>query len=176
MSQGLDIDIMMNSSTMLRFHDFSDAEDLEILGEMEKPTMAQIGVNYDRKGRSGTSAIINFSRQNPKASENLQEDLIGEVIDIDNTPVFRNISDCSPFLLDWGVGEDYATRKFRMSKPFPGHYTKLQPTGAPRREETQAAGAASQSQGRAELKVEEWRRSRRSSVEETQAQRLPAGK
>lgn len=109
---------------MLRFHDFSGASDLEILGEMEKATMAQIGVNYDRRGRSGTSAMINYSRQNTKASENLQEDLIGEVIDIDDTPAFRNIGDCSPFLLDWGGSGwcwlDYATRKSRMNKPFPG--------------------------------------------------------
>ncbi|KAL2527290.1 shortage in chiasmata 1 [Abeliophyllum distichum] len=115
--QGLDTDMMLNSSTMSRFHDFPDAKDLKILDEMEKPTMAQIGVNYPR-WRSGASATNNFSRKNTKASANLQETLIGEVIDIDDTPAFRNFSDRSPLLLD---GEkDYAGRKSRMSKPSSG--------------------------------------------------------
>lgn len=126
-SQDIDADMMksfdadmMKSIDKSSVHDFPLAKGLQISDEREKPWMPPIDIDCSPRWRSATTLKNNFSRQSIKSTGILQGNSTGEVIDVEDTPAFRekfsvaNSSSFSPILLD--VEKDYAARNSRMNK------------------------------------------------------------
>ncbi|PIN18275.1 hypothetical protein CDL12_09056 [Handroanthus impetiginosus] len=122
-SQKIDADMMKKSIDRSSLHNFPLADALQISDETEKPCMTQIDIGCSPRWRSGTATKNHFSRQSVKVTGAPQENFAGEVLDVEDTPAFRenfsavNSSSFSPSLLD--VEKDYAARNSRMGKrPF----------------------------------------------------------
>ncbi|PIN17143.1 hypothetical protein CDL12_10201 [Handroanthus impetiginosus] len=122
-SQKIDADMMKKSIDRSSLYNFPLADALQISDETEKPCMTQIDIDCSPRWRSGTATKNHFSRQSVKVTGAPQENFAGEVLDVEDTPAFRenfsavNSSGFSPSLLD--VEKDYAARNSRMGKrPF----------------------------------------------------------
>ncbi|KAI3458156.1 hypothetical protein Pfo_014819 [Paulownia fortunei] len=119
----IDADMIKKSLDKSSLHDFPLAKGLQISDEREKHWMPRVDIDCSPRWRSATTSKNNFSRQSIKVTGILQENFTGEVIDVEDTPAFRenfsvaNSTNFSQFLLD--DEKDYAARNSRMSKrPF----------------------------------------------------------
>ncbi|KAL0317780.1 UNVERIFIED_CONTAM: protein SHORTAGE IN CHIASMATA 1 [Sesamum angustifolium] len=101
-------------------YDFPLAKGLHIPNQREKPWMPPFDIDSSTRWRSVTTPKNNLSRQSIKGTGIPQENFTGEVIDVEDTPAFRenfsveNSSSFSKFLLD--VQKDYAGQSSTMSK------------------------------------------------------------
>ncbi|KAL8543957.1 hypothetical protein ACS0TY_004488 [Phlomoides rotata] len=111
---------IMKSIDKSSLHDFPLAKGLQISDEREKPWMPQFDIDCSPRWKSATTLKNNFNRQSTKATGILQGSSTGEVIDLEDTPAFRekffvaNSSSFSPNLLD--VEKDYSATNSRMNK------------------------------------------------------------
>ncbi|KAL0304259.1 UNVERIFIED_CONTAM: protein SHORTAGE IN CHIASMATA 1 [Sesamum radiatum] len=101
-------------------YDFPLGKGLHIPDQREKPCMPPFDIDSSTRWRSVTTPKNNLGRQSIKGTGIPQENFTGEVIDVEDTPTFResfsveNSTSFSKFLLD--VQKDYAGQSSTMSK------------------------------------------------------------
>ncbi|KAL6509310.1 hypothetical protein OROGR_022620 [Orobanche gracilis] len=113
-----DVDMMKKSNNKSSLNDFPLTKGLHISDER-----TQFDIDCSPRWRSATTSKNNICTLSTKVTGTLQENFAGEVVDLEDTPAFRenflagNSTSFSPFALN--VEKDYATRNSRMLKrPF----------------------------------------------------------
>ncbi|KAL6541584.1 hypothetical protein OROGR_011070 [Orobanche gracilis] len=113
-----DVDMMKKSDNKSSLNDFPLTKGFHI-----SDARTQFDIDCSPRWRSATTSKNNFCTLSTKVTGTLQENFAGEVVDLEDTPAFRenfsagNSTSFSPFALD--IEKDYAARNSRMLKrPF----------------------------------------------------------